>query len=217
MKLRIPCTTINWKFLTLMRRRRYLWLALVFALIGGSFVASDILQKRNETKLVTAYFSATVLKSPVKLGENDIRTAKIEKEFLPGTAVTSINDLLHATLTRDMSENEIFVSDDIKKDLDPDSVTGKFSAITLAMTVSEQWMLGKFPTLGKNDEISIYTVQKNYKGNSIQLLAKRARVIEGTTSGNTSILISVSEEEAKNIMLARSLGLAMHCTIHGRS
>lgn len=217
MKLRIPCTTINWKFLALMRRRRYLWLALVFALVGGSFVTSDILQRRNETKLVTAYFSTTALKSPAELSESDIRTARIEKEFLPSTAVTSINDILHATLTKDMSENEIFVSGDIQKDLDPDSVTGKFTATTLAITISEQWMLGKFPALGRNDEISIYTVQKNYKGNITQLLAKRARVIEGTAAGNSSMLISVSEEEAKNIILARSLGFAMHFIIHGRS
>ena len=210
-----PQTQTPWSQLKSFRRKKYFVIATFFILIISFLLTKNFLHHRQQTELQKVYIANQELKAPLLLNLDSFKEKYISNDLFPLNAIQNAKDISEKTLLRDLNQNEIIVHRDLTSEIEPNSITAKIPEGKQIITISETWLTGPLPNLGKNDSIDLLAVQPKARTNQVTFIATNIKVLSSKKISDRQILnLLVTDEEAKNITLVRGLNLPLSVIIN---
>ena len=210
-----PTTQTPWSQLKSFRRKKYFVIATFFILIISFLLTKNFLHHRQQTELQKVYIANQELKAPLLLNLDSFKEKYISNDLFPLNAIQNAKDISEKTLLPDLNQNEIIVHRDLTSEIEPNSITAKIPEGKQIITISETWLTGPLPNLGKNDSIDLLAVQPKARTNQVTFIATNIKVLSSKKISDRQILnLLVTDEEAKNITLVRGLNLPLSVIIN---
>ena len=214
-KFPIPATQTPWSQLKSFRRKKYFAIATFLILIASFLLTKNFLHYQQQTELQKVYLANQELKAPLLLNSDSFTEKYISNDLFPPTAIQEIQEITDKTLLQNLSQNEIIVQADLTSEIEPNSITTKIPEGQQIITISETWLTGPLPNLGKNDLIDLLAVQSKSRTNQVEFIATNIKILNSKKVSEKQILnLLVTDEEAKNITLARGLNLPLSIIIN---
>lgn len=211
----LPVVHTSYHQLTTQTQKQFLLGFLIFLAFGLYSLSQYRTQTKAANELIEVAVINTDLNAPITLELSHLEIVSIPAKYLPSDhiKVADIKDFIGQTVKHDLSENQILTATQVSPDLNPNSISAKFTE-RFAFSVDEGWLVAKLPSLKANDRVNILVSNPSISEDSTTTLLSETPVIEVTKSGSKkSVVLNLSETESQSLLLARSLRLPMQVIV----
>ena len=156
------------------------------------------------------------LTSPIEVELAHLKTNYFPQKNLPQSVFLNREDIVGKALIQDVVKNEILLPHHFTQEVDVNSISTKFQK-SFALTMDENWFEAKFPTLAPHDTVDILTTNPKAGFSQTILIVQNVPIIEvqfETKGEKKTLVVNLSQDEARAILFARGARLPMHIIVH---
>lgn len=210
-----PHTTLNWELYRKKRQKKRIIIATIFVIIGGIWSYFHIQKVQAESQLIHTVVATEQITQGQKITEENLKMKTYEAHELPEGFQTNITDVTGLFATQDIPQNSVLTETHVKNFVTEDSLALELDPETVALSINESWLESAFPKISKGDRVNVLVSNPQRGIEDTVFLTKNTEVIDVVTSksSNSHIAVKVTEEEAKNMLFARSQELLFIVTL----
>lgn len=212
----LPAVTLPYNVALKKQQERWLITFILLIAATGYYAYVYLEQQRINKELVPVLVFTQDLERPVALTADHLTTQTFSRFQLPQGFYDpeTKESLLGQTLIRNAIANEILLPHHVQSKLNPDSISAQFEN-AFAFTMDEDWFQAKLPTLKGGDIIDLLVSNPESDLEATITVAQGLEVVAvQKLNSKKTLIVKVTDPQAKQILFARGLRLPMQVLLH---